>query len=266
MTKEVQGSMATEPGMHIIGVHTDTFRLEDVQNLVLDRTEKNIVGSYICVANIHTLVTARLNPDFSKVVNKSWRVVSDGMPLVWLLKRKFPWAERVAGPDLTERLCHEMADQGMPVFFYGGRARELPRLKKRLLAVYPSLKLSCEAPPELPERPGFDQCIVDKIKKSGARVVFVGLGCPKQEYWMHVHAPHIPAVLIGVGAAFDFIAGTKGRAPKWMQKMGLEWLYRLASEPRRLWKRYLVTNSLFVYFLLVDKIRSIISGKQKDGR
>jgi N-acetylglucosaminyldiphosphoundecaprenol N-acetyl-beta-D-mannosaminyltransferase len=110
----------------------------------------------------------------------------------------------------------------------------------------------CHAPDTLPEKPIVDKSIVEQINSSGASFVFVGLGCPKQEYWCSAYAPYVHAILIGVGAAFDFHAGTKKRCPIFIQKYGMEWLYRLVSEPRRLWKRYLVTNSLFLYYLAKD--------------
>lgn len=120
-----------------------------------------------------------------------------------------------------------------------------------LLERFPGLKVvGLEAPPILPARPPIDAEVGERIKASGARLVFVGLGCPKQELWMNVHREHIPAVLIGVGAAFNFLAGTVPRAPVWMQRSGLEWFWRLAREPRRLWRRYLVTNSVFVWKMI----------------
>ena len=102
--------------------------------------------------------------------------------------------------------------------------------------------------------PEVEQEVIERIKDNGARIVFVGLGCPKQELWMHAYSPRIPAVLIGVGAAFDFFAGSIERAPLWMQKSGLEWFYRLCSEPRRLWRRYLITNSLFIWYWLLERL------------
>jgi N-acetylglucosaminyldiphosphoundecaprenol N-acetyl-beta-D-mannosaminyltransferase len=123
---------------------------------------------------------------------------------------------------------------------------------------FPNLSVTgIESPPILPNEPKIDPLIISRMKNSRAAIVFVGLGCPKQELWMHAYSPHIPAILIGVGAAFDFYAGTVKRAPLWMQKSGLEWFYRLCSEPRRLWKRYLVTNSQFIWHWVNERIGKV---------
>ncbi len=241
----------------VLGARIDAGKMAATVDSIIAQAISGDNEHYICVANVHSVVTARRNAPFKQVLQEAWRVVSDGMPLVWVLWRQYPWAERIAGPDLMQRLCDEAQKQNVPVYFYGGSHRHQALLKRRIGAMYPALKVTFEVPPQIPEEPLFDNAIVEKIKQSGAGIVFVGLGCPKQEYWMHTHAPHIPAVLIGVGAAFDFMAGTKKRAPHWMRQFGLEWLFRLFSEPRRLWRRYFVTNSLFIYYLLRDTLCSV---------
>jgi N-acetylglucosaminyldiphosphoundecaprenol N-acetyl-beta-D-mannosaminyltransferase len=162
-----------------------------------------------------------------------------------------PWAQRVYGPQLMHDVCLLAAQRGLKVFLYGGSAQELSALQQRLSADMPELQIvGAVSPPMLPDRPPRDPDIESRIRDSGAHVVFVGLGCPKQEFWMAQHAAHLPAVCLGVGLAFAQLAGLKARAPAWMQQSGLEWLFRLAQEPRRLWRRYLVGNSLFIWYLL----------------
>ena len=213
--------------------------------------------AYVCVANVHMLVTAKQSSSLLSIINNAAVVCSDGMPLVWELKRAgYKLAERVAGPDLMLSVCKKAELDGLPVYFYGGSKEVARLLQVRLRELFPNLKIAgVEAPPLLPERPSLDKQLVQRINESGAKIVFVGLGCPKQEYWMSVHSPHLLSVLIGVGAAFDFTVGKIARAPRWMQRCGLEWLYRLLQDPRRLWKRYLVTNTLFCFYWLQNLVK-----------
>ena len=163
-----------------------------------------------------------------------------------LLNSKADVVDRVAAIT-GRRFCEQAQLPAKPIFFYGSTEETLAKLKVNLLAAFPALKIAgMISPPFRPLTPDEDAAIVEQINASGAGVVFVSLGCPKQEMWMAAHRGRIHAVMVGVGAAFDYHAGTIKRAPKWMQDCGLEWLYRLASEPRRLWRRYLVTNTLFV--------------------
>jgi N-acetylglucosaminyldiphosphoundecaprenol N-acetyl-beta-D-mannosaminyltransferase len=148
------------------------------------------------------------------------------------------------------KCCAGAAEEGLPIFLYGGTTMALQRLSAYLAREFPRLAIvGCYAPPFRPMTEAEDARVVDAIEHSGARVVFVGLGCPKQEVWMAAHRGRIRAVMIGVGAAFDYHAGVLRRAPRWMRNAGLEWLHRLASEPRRLWRRYFVTNTLFLAYL-----------------
>ena len=239
----------------IIGNQVTPSDLGCVEHRVVELAK--LGGScFVCIANVHMVVTAKSNELLRSAMEVAVIVTSDGMPLVWELRRQgFKEAERVSGPDLMMELCERAQGEGLPIYFYGGSSSVVETMKGRLAERFPDLIVAgVEAPPLLPEYPVVDQGVVAKINSSGARIVFVGLGCPKQELWMHAYSPHIPAVLIGVGAAFDFFAGTVKRAPLWMQKFGLEWFYRLCSEPLRLWKRYLVTNSLFIWYWLLERI------------
>jgi N-acetylglucosaminyldiphosphoundecaprenol N-acetyl-beta-D-mannosaminyltransferase len=158
-------------------------------------------------------------------------------------------------------LCEAAAAEGLPVYFYGGDQALMAALVDALRRRLPALRIAgAEAAPLLPRQPEPDQATIERIRGSGARLVFVGLGCPKQEFWMQAHRAHLDAVLVGVGQAFGIAAGIVPEAPAWMRRSGLEWLFRLASEPRRLWRRYLVTNTLFAAYVLGDAARGMVSG------
>ncbi|MDQ6990331.1 MAG: WecB/TagA/CpsF family glycosyltransferase [Mariprofundaceae bacterium] len=228
--------------------------IENISKVILEQRQSE--PCFVCIANVHMVVTARQNKLLKSAMEAAAIVTSDGMPLVWELRRKgFKDADRVSGPDLMIALCQRANDERIPIYFYGGLPSIVETMKVKLTEHFPDLIIAgIESPPMLSDQPEIDQVVVERIKASGAEIVFVGLGCPKQELWMHAYSPHIPAVLIGVGAAFDFFTGSIKRAPLWMQHMGLEWFYRLCSEPRRLWKRYLLTNSLFIWFWLRDRL------------
>lgn len=239
----------------VIGVPVTAGSFEDVARDIIQTANEGREG-YVCVANVHMVTTARRDTELQSAMENAKLVTSDGMPLVWALRHHgFPDAERVAGPDLMIRLCEMAAVGKLPVYFFGGSSKTIQLLQKVVAETFPNLLVAgWESPPLLPDQPQVDPGVVDKIKTSGAKIVFVGLGCPKQEFWMASYSPHLNTVLIGVGAAFDFIAGTASRAPLWMQKTGLEWMFRLMCDPRRLWKRYLLTNSLFVYYVIKKKL------------
>jgi N-acetylglucosaminyldiphosphoundecaprenol N-acetyl-beta-D-mannosaminyltransferase len=206
---------------------------------------------YVCMCNVHSVVTARRDPAFGRVINGADLAAPDGAPVAWRLRALgFPKQQRISGPDLMWKCCAGAAEEGLPIFLYGGTTMALQRLSAYLAREFPRLAIvGCYAPPFRPMTEAEDARVVDAIEHSGARVVFVGLGCPKQEVWMAAHRGRIRAVMIGVGAAFDYHAGVLRRAPRWMRNAGLEWLHRLASEPRRLWRRYFVTNTLFLAYL-----------------
>lgn len=203
---------------------------------------------YVCVATVHTTVEAHNSSEFRQIVNGADLVTPDGMPLVWGLQLLgIRHATRVYGPDLTPCLLERAAAEGIPVGFYGGTSRALERLVGVLAQRVPGLRVAfLKSPPFRPPTPDEDAADVREINQSGTRILLVGLGCPKQERWLAQHVGRIRAVMVGVGAAFDFLAGTKSQAPRWMQTSGLEWLFRLCTEPRRLWRRYLIHGPRFV--------------------
>ena len=205
-------------------------------------------STYVAICNSHSVVTAGDDAQFAQVLAEADMATADGMPVAWMMRRLgHPEQQRINGPDLMLRYCEHAARTGTSIYLYGSTDPVLELLVSRLQERYPGLKIAGHySPPFRPLTDVEDAEICRKVAESGAGVVFVSLGCPKQEKWMHAHRGRIPAVMIGVGAAFDYHAGTLSRAPAWMRNHGLEWLHRLVSEPRRLWKRYLVTNSLFM--------------------
>lgn len=205
-------------------------------------------SSVVCICNVHMAVTAGQDQVLAAVLENADMVTPDGAPVAWAIRRAgFVTQERVNGPDLMWRYLAEAEKLGQVVFFFGGQDDVLAILREKMLATYPALKIGgMVSPPFRALTAEEDQAYVDQINAAGTAVLFVGLGCPKQEKWMEAHRGRIHAVMVGVGAAFDYHAGTLKRAPAWMQRVGLEWFHRLCSEPRRLWKRYLVTNTLFI--------------------
>jgi N-acetylglucosaminyldiphosphoundecaprenol N-acetyl-beta-D-mannosaminyltransferase len=202
----------------------------------------------VCVCNVHVVVTADRDDALRDAVNGADLAIPDGAPVAWAMRRLgHPAQRRVAGPDLAWNLYQVAADSALPVYFFGSTEHTLARLTERLRTEFPALKVAgAQSPPFRPLTAQENAEAVEAINRSGARIVFVGLGCPKQELWMAAQKDRIHGVMLGVGAAFDFHAGTVNRAPLWMQRSGLEWLHRLASEPSRLWRRYLATNTRYI--------------------
>ena len=208
---------------------------------------------YVCVTNVHTVMECQHDKELRRIHNASGLTTPDGMPIVWCLRRAGALGvTRVYGPDLMLALSKPLAETGRSVFLYGTTPRTLELLSARLTSQFPGLHIAGSyAPPFRPLTPVEDADVVRLINDSAADVVWVGLGAVKQEYWMATHREALQAnVLIGVGAAFDFHAGVVKQAPLWMQAHGLEWVYRLCREPRRLWRRYLRTNPAFVLGVL----------------
>lgn len=213
---------------------------------------------YVCVANSHVIMEAHDSFEFRQAVNAADMVAPDGMPLVWILRLEgYDLPDRVYGPSLMRLLLAAAARNGIPIGFYGSTSDVLALLLKASLERDPGLEVAYQySPPFRNLSCTEDEEICRQINQSGTRLLFVGLGCPKQEKWMAAHRGRVNAVMIGVGAAFDFLAGTKPQAPAWMQAAGLEWLFRLVHEPRRLWKRYLIQNPRFVFLAAAELLRS----------
>jgi N-acetylglucosaminyldiphosphoundecaprenol N-acetyl-beta-D-mannosaminyltransferase len=212
---------------------------------------------YVCVSGMHGVMESQRDDRLRRIHNSADLVTPDGMSLVWLCKLKgVRVVERVYGPDLMLALCGRSSSPGYRHFFYGASSKVLEGLSARLCARYPGLKVAgTYSPPFRSLTPQEDADVVQRITQAQPDIVWVGLSTPKQEQWMADHVGRLgAAVLIGVGAAFDFHAGVKRQAPRWMQRNGLEWLFRLLSEPRRLWRRYLVNIPLFGCYLVLQAL------------
>jgi N-acetylglucosaminyldiphosphoundecaprenol N-acetyl-beta-D-mannosaminyltransferase len=209
---------------------------------------------YVAVATVNNVMEAYDSPAFRGIMNAADLVAPDGMPLVWGLRLLgIRGAARVYGPDLTPCVLAAAERDRIPVGFYGATDAVLERLLRAVRRRYPSLRIAYAwAPPFRALSWEEDHASTARINASGARILFVGLSTPKQERWMAAHRGRVEAVMLGVGAAFDFLAGVKRQAPRWMMKAGLEWLFRLASEPRRLTRRYLKHNPRFLVLFLAQ--------------
>lgn len=201
---------------------------------------------------VHGVVTAAMDPNYRHRINAFNVIAPDGQPVRWALNwlHDAQLPERVSGPELMLRLCEAAADEGVGIYLYGSSNDTLEKLQANLESRFPDLRIvGVESPPFRALTPEENDAAIDRINASGAGLVFIGLGLPRQDFFAYQNRHRINGVQLCVGAAFDFHAGKKKLAPAWMQKSGLEWTYRLIQEPRRLWKRYLVTNTMFVYLM-----------------
>jgi N-acetylglucosaminyldiphosphoundecaprenol N-acetyl-beta-D-mannosaminyltransferase len=236
----------------IISILVNSISYQDAINHVL-KLAKDKTSSYVCFANAHMTIEAHENKAFAEVVNNSTLTLADGMPLVHAFKKLYNiQQDRIAGIDFMPDLIYECEKLHLSIFLFGSTQLVLDKLKEELIHKYPNLKIAGTFSP--PYKQQFDdldnQIFINTINNSKSDVVFVSLGCPKQETWMAKHTNLIKAPLLGVGAAFEIHAKVTKRAPIWMQKSSLEWLYRFMQEPKRLFKRYFKTNSLFMALFL----------------
>jgi N-acetylglucosaminyldiphosphoundecaprenol N-acetyl-beta-D-mannosaminyltransferase len=241
----------------ILGVNVAVSSYDEViQRTLLWAGERRSRALFF--ANVHVIMEAADNPAFLSRLNDADMVNPDGMPLVWALRLLgHSGAQRVYGPDATVALLAAAEAAGVPVGFYGGSPAGLDALVAAVRLRHPDLNIAFfESPPFRPLTPEEDTAAVDRIASSGVRLLFVGLGCPKQENWIMEHVSSIPAVMLGVGAAFDFLAGSKPQAPRWMMRSGLEWVFRFVTEPRRLAMRYIKHNPRFV----IRFLRQLLAG------
>lgn len=241
----------------ILGVPVAVINMEQTVKY-LEENMLKLKGKYITVCNVHTTVMAYEDEKYGKVQNQAALALPDGKPLSIVSKfRGHKEAQRVTGPDLMgEMFQRGQAGNGLKHYFYGGKPETLDKLEKELGRKYPDLQIAgMYSPPfrKLTEEEKRED--IRRINESKADIIWVGLGAPKQENWMYEHKGVLHGVSIGVGAGFDYHAGEIKRAPAWMQKMSLEWLARLMQDPKRLWKRYLVTNVKFIWYMMTGKNR-----------
>jgi N-acetylglucosaminyldiphosphoundecaprenol N-acetyl-beta-D-mannosaminyltransferase len=206
-------------------------------------------GGYVCFSTVHMTMEGYDNPEFAKIVNGADLIVTDGMPIVWMQKLQGTQnACRVRANDLMIMLCEYAEKNNLKVGFYGGRQEVIDAILERAEKDFPNLQVPYAfSPPFRPLTEQEDAEIVAEINRTKPDILFMGLGCPKQENWMASHKYKLTAVMLGVGASFDFYAGNIKESPEWMGKMGLEWLFRLLQEPKRLWRMYLILNPRFIW-------------------
>ena len=223
----------------------------------IDAWIENGDRQYVCVTGVHGVMESRRDEAVRQIHNRAGMVTPDGMPLVWLSRLNGHWhVDRVYGPDLMPALCKHGLEKGYRHYFYGGAEGVPEKVIETLCARYPGLQIAGVYSPPFRSLSEVEHMqIVARINASKPHVVWVGLSTPRQERWMAAQVGVLHAnVLIGVGAAFDFVAGTKRQAPRWIQRSGFEWLFRLVQEPRRLWKRYLINNPTFIFLVAAQAL------------
>jgi N-acetylglucosaminyldiphosphoundecaprenol N-acetyl-beta-D-mannosaminyltransferase len=238
----------------VLGVGVSAITMEDAI-ATLERWIGEGRREYVCVTGVHGVMESQRSEAIRRIHNGAGMVTPDGMPIVWLLRLAgHKYADRVYGPDLMRLLLRHSETRGYTHYLYGASESTLLRLQSRLATEYVGAQIvGAYSPPFRDVSDAEDKCIVEKINHANPDIVWIGLSTPKQECWMAAHRSLLDArVLIGVGAAFDFLAGTVKQAPRVIQRSGFEWLYRLCLEPRRLWKRYAVNNSRFILLIIAD--------------
>lgn len=217
-------------------------------------------SGYACFCNVHMTVEAMDNQALQAATDQATYVFTDGKPLCWGLSLLSNIKQdRIAGMDMMPTMLSEAERLGLPVYFLGGSLQTNRAVVEKSMSLHPKLVIAgAESPPFRPLAPDEESDLVDRINRSGAKLLFVALGCPKQEIWMHRLSPKLVPFCLGVGGAFPVFAGLEVRAPKWAQRIGMEWFYRLLQDPKRLFKRYLVTNSRFVYQLFAQFLANCI--------
>ncbi len=240
--------METRKSNFILGMRIDETSIAHTTSLIENRIAKNRSG-YVCVSNVHMCMETFDHPDFRNVVNSADLVVPDGKPLAIGMKLLgSTTTEQVRGADLTKELLKLADKKKLVIGLYGGTEEAVGSFMNFIKLGYPSVRVgSAISPPFRLLDDREDERFVREINEAGVQILFVGLGCPKQEKWMAEHRGRVNAVMVGVGAVFDFLSGEKKEAPRLVQKLGVEWLFRLVSEPKRLWRRYLILNPRFLW-------------------
>lgn len=241
-----------KPTQEIISINVDIINYDRALTKIIEAGKRRTPG-FVCFANVHMVVEAHRDRNFARQVNSAMLVLPDGMPLVKTIKpSNGKRQERIAGMDVFQDLIRLAEREELKIFFFGTTSEILERIKIKTESDFPNIQIAGLFSPPF-GRSLDDESYVDLINGSGANLVFVALGCPKQEKWMASHSAKINAILLGVGGAFPLYAGLTKRAPLWLRDLSLEWLFRLAQEPTRLLKRYFVTNTTFLYLMLRDK-------------
>ena len=236
------------PICNILGVNIAAINMEWLLKYI-DQNLDDIKGDYICVSNVHTTVTSYEDDSYRDIQNGGLMAIPDGGPLSSVgQKRGYKEMQRTTGPSLMGEIFKISVEKGYRHYFYGSKEETLDLLQKKLEEHYPGIQIAgMYSPPFRPMTEEEDKVAVDRINESNADFVWIGLGAPKQEKWMAAHQGRVNGLMIGVGAGFDYYAENIKRAPMWMQKCNLEWVYRLMQDPKRLFKRYWETNTKFIW-------------------
>jgi N-acetylglucosaminyldiphosphoundecaprenol N-acetyl-beta-D-mannosaminyltransferase len=244
---------------YIVGMRVDITSYADATKRIISWAHQHECRS-VYASNVHMTMETYDDPKFAKIVNEADLVTPDGMPLVWALRALgSETASRVYGPTLTLDVCEAAAKERIDIALYGGTTESLVAFTEFLKNRFPTISIVCQiSPPFRSLSEDEDAEYTRTIVQSGAKILFVGVGCPRQEIWIAEHREKIPAVMLGVGAAFDFHSGRVRQSPQWMQKIGLEWLFRLIMEPKRLWKRYFKHNPRFLLLFFLQFCQSKI--------
>ncbi len=250
--------------INVLGSKYSYVKFDNVVHAVLTSAlDKN--SGYVCVSNVHTTMMGYFDPSYQSITNDSFLSVPDGMPVRWAMNFLGEGnQDRVRGPALMRAVCDLGRSKGVRHFLYGATKATLEKLERYLLEQYPGIEIAGKISP--PFRKQTEEEIEQDLRAiadSGAHIVWVGLGAPKQEIWMSKHSKKIAGITLGVGAAFDLLPGVVREAPQWIQNIGMEWLYRFFMEPRRLWKRYIINNPAFVILVLGQIIKQKIFGSRK---
>ena len=248
---------ALPPKISVLGIGVSRLDYDRaVREIVSAAKQKKSFG--MTALAVHGLMEGFLDPKLGAQLNQFHLVTPDGQPVRWAMNLLggAKLKDRVYGPFLTEHVCKAAAENGLGVFLYGSHQKVLDALRESLLREYPGIRIAGMQADRFREAtPEEDQKDIETIRNSGAHIVLVGRGCPRQEKWVASHLGKIDAVMMAVGAAFDFISGNKARAPKFLQDIGCEWLFRLVHEPKRLWKRYLFLNPLYVFHVTLQLLK-----------
>lgn len=242
---------------NLLGINLDAIDYAGAVRKIITAAKERRSFSVSALA-VHGVMTGVLDREHAYRLNHFDLLVPDGQPVRWALnllyRTRLP--DRVYGPTLTLKVCEEASKEGLPIYLYGSRPEVLQQLIRNLTTRFPGLQIAGYQPSRFRQlSPEEKQEVVEKIRSSNAAIVLVGLGCPRQEIWVYEHQSHLPMPMLAVGAAFDFHAGTLAQAPPTLQTLGLEWLYRLLCEPKRLWKRYIYLNPLYLYLFFLQAFR-----------
>jgi N-acetylglucosaminyldiphosphoundecaprenol N-acetyl-beta-D-mannosaminyltransferase len=254
------------PTERVLGQRVDPVTKRQAADMVVRRALDDTPGAYVCLTNVHTTVESQHSPELRTAVDEAFLSVPDGMPLAWILRHRGHVAtEKVTGIEFVPQVASRGVEHGVRHFFYGGGPGIAVRAGLHLERQVPGVQVVGAASPPFGEIPEWaNEELREEVRRTRPHVLWVGLGAPRQELWMRKMGRDLGVpVMVGVGAAFDYLAGTKPSAPTYLRHIGLEWLFRLAVEPRRLWRRYLVGNSVFVYLVVRDEFSSVFMREKR---